>query len=208
MDPVEFIGWAGTALTLTAYSMKTMLPLRVASMMSNVFSATYGALAEIYPMLVLNALLLVLNGIRLWQMYRLTRRLEEARTSDDADFNLLCAYGQTLHMADGARVFSRGDTPDAFYFVLDGRVRITEIDKTLGPGSVFGEIAFFTDAKRRTASAVCVGHCRIKAVHEADFMRLYFQHPKFGMAILKLITRRLTEGYVSETSGVMLASSR
>ena len=37
-------------------------------------------------------------------------------------------------------------------------------------------------------------HCAIHAIDEATFLRLYFQDPAFGMAIMKTITRRLLDG--------------
>ena len=81
---IEAIGWFGAALTLTAYSSKTMLPLRSAAIFANVAFIAYGALVPVWPQLALHCALLPLNGWRLYQMARLTRRARAAPATQDA----------------------------------------------------------------------------------------------------------------------------
>jgi CRP/FNR family cyclic AMP-dependent transcriptional regulator len=91
-------------------------------------------------------------------------------------------------------VFCKGDRPDNLYYLDRGEVLLEEIDVTLRDGDIFGEIAFFTEAKERTVSARCIGECRIVAIDEARFMSLFYQNPAFGFAVVQLISKRLMEG--------------
>jgi hypothetical protein len=58
--------------------MKTMVPLRLAGIASNVFFIAYGALLVAYPVLILHVCLLPLNLLRLREMLQLTKRVDEA----------------------------------------------------------------------------------------------------------------------------------
>lgn len=76
-----------------------------------------------------------------------------------------------------------------------GEVLLEEIDVTLKSGDIFGEIAFFTEAKARTVSTRCVSHCKIVAIDEAKFMSLHDQIPTFGFAVAQLIVKRVMDGF-------------
>jgi CRP-like cAMP-binding protein len=78
--------------------------------------------------------------------------------------------------------------------VVSGRVRLVEADLVVGPGELLGEIAFFSEAKERTLTAVCDTRCEIVSVDERAFMQLYHQNPAFGMYVVRLVARRLLDG--------------
>ncbi len=187
------MGWIAAALTLAAYSMRTMLPLRLAAIGANVFFIAYGALAHVYPNLVLHVLLLPLNLYRLGEILRMGSRVREARRGE-FDVRWISELLPARKMPDGAVLFHKGDPPDYLFYLVSGRIRLVETGFKIEAGEVFGEIAFFSDAKERTLTAVCEGPCRVVAVNEAAFMQLYYQDPAFGMYIVQLISRRLLEG--------------
>ncbi len=191
---VELLGWAAAGFTLLTFSMRTMLPLRMSAIVSNVFFISYGAVGGLIPVLVLHLLLLPFNVLRLVELLRTRRSIERARRGAiDARWlrNLSTARKD---FAEGSVVFERGDPPDFIYYVLSGRVGLEGVDVVLGPGEVFGEIAFFTDARARTLSARCLEPCELLALDEAAFTRLHYQDPAFGLYLMRLITQRLMDG--------------
>ena len=189
----EVLGWAAAALTLLAYSMRTMLPLRIVAIGANTLFIAYSALAEIYPNLLLHLVLLPFNVWRLIEILRLTRRTRAARTGE-FDVGWISQLLPARPFAAGDVLFSKGDKPDNLYYLEAGRVRLAETGVLLEAGEVFGEIAFFSDAKERTLTAICDGPCQIVSIDESSFMRLYYQNPAFGMYIVRLISRRLLDG--------------
>lgn len=194
MQVVDVVGWIAAGFTLVAFSMRTMMPLRIAALGSNVTFVAFGALSGALPILVLHLILLPFNAIRLWQLLRGLRAVRAARRGSAADFGWLREVATAARYADGAHVFRKGDAPDNLYFLDAGEVLLEEIGVRLGPGEIFGEIAFFTESKERTVSARCVGDCRILAIDEARFLALYHQNPAFGFAIVQLIANRLMDG--------------
>jgi len=156
---IELTGWIAAAFTLAAFGMRTMLPLRLAGIGANLAFIVYGALTPLYPVLVLHIVLLPFNGYRLWEILRARKRLKGITAEADV-LEALGPYLSLTRFADGARVFAKGDRPDHLYILKSGTVLLEEIDVTLAPGDIFGEIAFFTDARERTVSARCVGAAR------------------------------------------------
>ncbi|SNT37814.1 Crp/Fnr family transcriptional regulator [Tropicimonas sediminicola] len=193
MEIAEIFGWAGSAATLAAYSMKTMLPLRLAAIASNVLFICYSTMLGLWPMLFLDLILLPFNLWRTFQILSMRKRVESVRSDDPPDFSVLTSHSRPRPFDADETIFSIGDKPDALYYIESGEVLLEELGITLSSGDVFGEIAFFTDAKARTATARCVVPGRIHVVDESTFLRLHFQDPAFGMAIMKIITRRLIQ---------------
>lgn len=68
MTAVDIIGWLAAALTLLTFSMRSMVALRVAALAANLSFIAYGLLGGLYPIVVLHAMLLPCNVLRLWQL--------------------------------------------------------------------------------------------------------------------------------------------
>lgn len=191
---IEIIGWMAALSTLGAYSMRTMLPLRMVAILSNLLFLTYGTLTGVYPMLVLHAVLLPFNSYRLWEILRDRRVMKQARADGTDPLHKIGPLLKITRVEAGAYVFHKGDAVDHLYVLKSGQVLLEGIDVTLNAGDVFGEIAFFTDEKRRTLSARCMTPCEIAYVDEGTFLKLYYQDPSFGLHMMKLTTRRLVDG--------------
>jgi hypothetical protein len=69
---LEAIGYCGTLATFVSYSMRTIVPLRIASILSSIFFITYGSLSGLWPVLATELVLLPLNCIRLAQTLRVS----------------------------------------------------------------------------------------------------------------------------------------
>jgi len=63
----------------------------------------------------------------------------------------------------------------------------------LPPGRMFGEIAFFSPDRLRTAKARCTSACTVLSIDETSFKQLFFENPDLGFEIDRLIAGRLTE---------------
>jgi CRP/FNR family cyclic AMP-dependent transcriptional regulator len=75
---VEIAGYIASIFVASTFYMKTMLPLRIFAICSNVAFITYGYFGHLYPVLILHLFLFPLNIIRLRQIRKLTRDVREA----------------------------------------------------------------------------------------------------------------------------------
>ena len=74
----ELLGWLAAALTLLAFSMRSMIALRVAAIAANFCFIAYGLMGGLAPVLALHLLLLPCNVLRLGQLFRVEDRDSDA----------------------------------------------------------------------------------------------------------------------------------
>ena len=78
MNYVTMIGFLAAGLVIATLSMRTMIPLRVIGLASNVAFVTYGALFGSIPTVILHGILFPLNVYRLHEMLKLVKQVEAA----------------------------------------------------------------------------------------------------------------------------------
>lgn len=189
---INVAGYAASSMVLATFCMKTMRPLRILALGSNVFFAVYAFFGGLYPVLVLHLILFPINLARLVQLQILTRRVAAAATGELSIADLL-PFMHRRRIRAGETVFKKGDVADRLYYIDNGRVEITELGVSCEAGEIFGEIGLFAPDRRRTATVVAATDCDLYDLSEAKARELYFQNPNFGFAVLRLVTMRLLE---------------
>src|SRR5919109_371769 len=111
---IVIAGWVSAALVFSSFFMRTMVPLRMVAICSNIAFMTYallglhyGVFGRVYPILVLHAALLPLNIIRLRQQKALIRAVSE--TSQDETIRCLVPYMREETHVAGEVLFRKGD---------------------------------------------------------------------------------------------------
>jgi CRP/FNR family transcriptional regulator, cyclic AMP receptor protein len=119
--------WVAAALVFSSFFMKTMIPLRIVAIASNVgfiayalLGLTYGVFGRVYPILILHSCLLPLNVHRLRQVKALIAHVHEA--SDHEVLQALIPYMNTELRPRGDVLFRQGDPADRLYLIQTGRV--------------------------------------------------------------------------------------
>lgn len=190
MNWIEAAGYLASALVLATFCMKTMIPLRAAAICSNVVFIVYGFYEELYPVLVLHAILLPLNTWRAFQMLRLIRRVEAAAKGDLSP-DWLKPFMKEAHLKAGEILFSQGDHADRLYMIIQGDVHLEQIDHTLRAGDLFGETGLFSADHTRTQTARARTNVDLLWISEAELAQICFQNPGIAFYFLKLTTNRL-----------------
>lgn len=188
----DAFGYIAAFLVFMTFSMKTMVPLRIVGIASNIFFIAYGYLAPAYPLLVLHLALLPLNSFRLRQMLVLVRQIDVA-SRGDLNMDWLKPFTTSRDVARGETLFRKGDVARSMMFIMSGRFRIAEIGVELGQGQVVGELGLISPEQKRTQTLDCLDGGRVLEVTYDQVKQLYFQNPKFGFFFLQLISRRLFE---------------
>lgn len=179
------------ALQVISSFLRIMVPLRWLAVGSSVGFFFYGLLYPSLPMMILHGMLLPINIYRAIEMIRLTRRVQRAAARGDTSGVWLKPYMKKRDLKAGTVLFEKGDRAKELYFLAEGRIELVEIGVFQEPGSIFGEIAFFSPDRRRTLTARCAHDCRVLTIGEDDLNQLYFQNPAFGFEVVGLIAGRL-----------------
>jgi len=192
MSQANLFGYAAAALVFVTFWMKTMVPLRVLGIGSNIFFIVYGYLASAYPPLFLHVFLLPLNIVRLREMRNLIKQVETA-ASGDLNMAWIKPFTFSRLMNKDEFIFSKGETANCLFFVVSGRCRLIESGIDIAPGAVVGEFALISPDKTRTQTLQCTEAGKLLEITYGQVKQLYYQNPTFGFFFLQLISRRLFE---------------
>ena len=186
----DAIGYLAALITFATFYMKTMIPLRLAGIVSNVVWIAYGALAAVYPPLVLHVLLLPLNIVRLQQMVTLVNRVRRV-TSEDPSLEWLKPFMQERRARAGEVLFQKDDPAGEMFYILGGRFRLCESGIELDNGSLVGELGLLSPEQTRTQTLECLESGQLLAISYDRLKQLFLQNPQFGYFFLRLTTARL-----------------
>jgi len=100
----------------------------------------------------------------------------------------------------GEFVFWEGDTPEWFYLVAEGRVKVVKHSSSgkefiiafFGPGEMFGEVAVFED-KPYPASAQAIAETKVLGIKRGDFLSFLADRPQVALRIINVLGGRLRD---------------
>lgn len=109
---------------------------------------------------------------------------------DDALLGRIADFLKEARFGRGKEIFRQQEKADSFFIVREGEITISKVlgpghEKTLavlGPGSVFGEMAFFSDSPR-TASAAARSDTLLWKIERGDFMKFISVEPEAGLRV-------------------------
>jgi len=171
---------------------RTMVPLRLSNMVSNLSFAAYGALAGDIKTFLLYLLLFPINAVRLRQMLKL---VEKARTATQGDMSMewLKPFMIERRYRRGDILFKKDDAANEMLLTVTGKFLVKEIGVELLPGRLMGELGFLTPNNRRTATIECIEDGHVLSITYDRLLEIYFQNPQFGYYFLVLTSQRLLE---------------
>ena len=184
------LGYLGIVLALLSCFMKSMQPLRSVALAGNLIGMAYGLLEGVWPTLIGNLLLLPINGVRLWEIRKLISDIENA-SKESSIAEVLLPHMQVRSVKAGTTLFHKGDMADEMLYLQNGRIRLTEINKTLEAGALFGEIGLFARDSKRSQTALCETDCELYAMTRERVYTLYYQNPKIGFNLMSMIVEHL-----------------
>lgn len=192
------MGWVASALVLATFYLKTMIPLRIVAITSNLVFLGYGFSAGLIPIVVLHALLLPLNLFRLREMQTLIQRVKRSSRGDQS-LDMVVPYMNVRTLPAGTTLFEKGDYSDQVFLILNGRVRVVGLGVIVNSGQLVGEMGLFATGQKRTDTVLCETEVEIASVSEDKLWELFYQNPEFGAYLLRLIVHR--SGGKSEAEG-------
>jgi hypothetical protein len=133
----------GSAFFVATLLMRTMMPLRISNIISNVFFIAFGALGADIKTFLMYLLLLPINGVRLYQMRKLVKMARNA-TKGDKSMEWLKPFMTERKYRKGDKLCSKGDAANEMFLTISGKFLVTEFNIELPPGSLMGELGFLT----------------------------------------------------------------
>ena len=192
MDLANLLGLIGAIFYVASMTLRTMIPLRIAAIVSNILFMGYGLMAKALPTFFMYAVLLPINCFRLYQIQQLVKRVKVA-SQGDLDMEWLKPFMTKKNFKAGDVLFHKGDVANAMYYTVTGKFLVKEFSVELPPGRVMGELGFLAPDNKRTATVECVEDGQVLFIIYDKVRELYFQDPDFGFYLLKLTSERLLQ---------------
>ena len=188
----DYIGYIASGLVLCTFCARTMIPLRVIALASNLAFISYAGLLDLYPILVLHSILLPLNAWRLADILRLGNRVRRS-AGVDLIYAALLPFAKRMIVRQGEVVIRKDEPSDCLYLVFQGLLWVAEAEVELGPGSIVGEMGVLSSSHLRTATVSARNDCVLGRVSAQDFDRVCFNDPALGLSLIRLIIERFTD---------------
>ena len=197
MDTSHLAEHTGTAASLFAsvfvvatLSMRTMIPLRVFGILTNIVLIATAIPNHNYPTMVLQSVVLVLNSYRLHQMLQLVRDVKKSVNSD-LSMEWLKPFMTERKYAAGEVLFYKDEKAEDMLYIVSGRFKLVESGIELPVGAIVGELGMLSPSNMRTQTLECVEAGLILSVSYTKVEELYVQNPAFGFYFLRLSSARL-----------------
>jgi hypothetical protein len=197
MDSSHFAQHAGTAGALFASvfvvattTMRTMIPLRVFSILTNLVLIVTAIPAHNYLFIGVQTVMLGMNGYRLHQMLQLVRDVRKSVNSD-LSMDWLKPFMTERKCKAGEVLFYKDEKAEDMLYIVSGRFRLVESGIELPVGAIVGELGMLSPSNTRTQTLECVERGVILSVGYNKVEELYVQNPAFGFYFLRLASARL-----------------
>src|SRR3954466_5563790 len=199
MDTSHLAEHAGAASSFFAsifvvatLSMRTMIPLRVFGILTNIILIITAIPSHNYATLILHSVLLPLNAYRLHQMLQLVRDVKKSVNSD-LSMEWLKPFMTERKCAPGEVLFYKDEKAEDMLYIVSGRFKLVESGIELPVGAIVGELGMLSPSNMRTQTLECVESGVILSVSYSKVEELYVQNPAFGFYFLRLVSARLFE---------------
>lgn len=183
-------GLLASAFVVAGYTMRTMIPLRIFGILTNVVFLAYAIPHHNIPLFVLHAILLPLNVYRLREMRTLVRNVQQS-SSGNLSMDWLKPFMTSRQCQSGEVLFYRHEVAEEMFYIVSGKFRLVESDIMLPPGQIVGELGLLAPDNKRTQTLECVEPGEVLSASYRRIDELIVQTPEFGAYLLRLVGARL-----------------
>lgn len=129
---------------------------------------------------------------------QLLKEIELFSELTEQELKDVASLAQVKHLPTDTAIFHEGDTSDAIYITVNGRVKIVTTSSdgkefiltVLGAGQVFGEMGLLETAPR-SASVVSITEVELLVIKLPDFEHLLNTSPGISRKLMAILSRRL-----------------
>jgi hypothetical protein len=183
-------GFLASAFVVAGYTMRTMIPLRIFGILTNIVLIAYALPQHHYPIVALHLVLLPLNVYRLREMLLLVRDVKKSVNSD-LSMAWLKPFMTERKCKTGEVLFYKHEKAEEMFYIVSGRYRLVESGIELPVGAIVGELGMLSPSNKRTQTLECIESGLILSVTYQKVQELYVQNPAFGFYFLRLVSARL-----------------
>ena len=92
----------------------------------------------------------------------------------------------------GIVLFNKDDKADKIFYIQKGLMKLVEINKIVGEGTIIGETGIFSPYHKRTLTAVCEKDLEVFAIDQEKIFKVLYQSPSLLLGLLQLSIKRFS----------------
>jgi CRP-like cAMP-binding protein len=117
------------------------------------------------------------------------------RSLPGEDLAQIAEISEEVPTASGETFIREGESGDALYLVLEGKVRVHSGERTfkeLGERECVGEMSIL-DSEPRSASVTASSDATLLKIGREEFRDILAERPEISLGIIRVLTRRLRD---------------
>src|SRR2546426_6942013 len=99
----------------------------------------------------------------------------------------------------GEYLFKIGDHAEKLFYIAKGVIRLPELNRSISPGQVIGEMGIFSPSKERTASAIAEEDVEVFTMGREEVRRFMSRDPGLAIDLIQLSIKRFIQNLKVET---------
>lgn len=143
------------------------------------------------------------------------RRIPLLAELGDGGLQELARRTRFIGLDDGQALFEQGDPAEAFFHVLEGRIKLYRLSpdghekvvEIIQAGQSFAEAVMFMEGRAYPVSSEAIGTTRLVAVENEAFRRLLVDSNELCLRLLSTLSRRLHH-HLGEIDALALQNAR
>lgn len=124
--------------------------------------------------------------------------LAEPLRAEDRSLSWPLASMHRERFAKGEFLFRAGDRADKMFYIIQGVIRLPELNLRLRAGQVLGEMGILSPLKERTASAICEEDLEAYTMDYRQVIQLFREDPALALNLVQMSIKRLIENLKTE----------
>ncbi|MEZ0369140.1 MAG: cyclic nucleotide-binding domain-containing protein, partial [Candidatus Sericytochromatia bacterium] len=136
----------------------------------------------------------IMNRLKIQLALKKLKQLPFLQGADSHFYEILASQLQPVGFLPGKKVFARGESGEAMYFISRGQVEVLTHDDSapvavLDEGEIFGEMALILE-QERSASVRTLAYCQFLSLDRNAFEQVAIQFPDFYQRLRLLALNR------------------
>lgn len=92
----------------------------------------------------------------------------------------------------GIILFNKDDKADKIFYIQKGLMKLVEINKIVGEGTIIGETGIFSPYHKRTLTALCETDLEVFAIDQEKIFKVLYHSPSLLLGLLQLSIKRFS----------------
>jgi len=119
------------------------------------------------------------------------KSVEATLAVDETGFEWPIAFMRREQFKKGEYLFKAGEPAEKLFLIARGLIRLPELDRSIQPGQVLGEVGIFSPNRTRSASALAEEDVETYTMGREEVCQLMSRDPSLATSLIEVVLKRM-----------------